>query len=1210
MDRKHRCAYFKWADTESKSKKHLDERAQSSSRDSVDEKMRYALWTRLSNGRPPIQIQLCTLLQDFFKTLVTKEIKTFSHDDEEGGDRRLRKASNKNIDIPLRKSFCDRSLEEDDRDGVHFSRQKLGRFSKSDVSKESVFTSKSLSTPGDEYNIVEASLDLLSLIAENTLKAVEKSSNSWEGWFAPLCEVLSSNELGCFHSQAKTMLRRLCGGRPSIYHKVRDHYFFDFQFLRLMKECAAPLEAALNVREKARRCGTKWKQSELTWISLPAGGLIGVEDLITEDALTVKNSEAASKILTEIIDFAKGHSKNWRHFCALDSLPQKNESRANSIFRCLPACDGMFDRSPICLLLWIACSSTAPNQYKVLTLMNTALDSPVDSSKNVTFYATPPHQEDDLPGVSTDGGTDLEGMTGVKANSDLPERALLEGASGLSIDDIYAFIIAFVLNGKTWSIQRVASSIAGKIVSSSPSNDISSLIEKLLTVCPREIGDIGCNTTEFLHFLRSLIVQSDCSFGAKFQSITSTIVHYFTQQMQLHLKSKSSVEAKGEIDNYTFDFNLSSFPHCHASKSVFKPTTNSSTSKADMIPEIKRTKSNEPDNVESTESSAKAEVTRPLEQMRALGKIRLDHLILNSVSTEFSNHIQLKSRMAISEIRLNTSEQRGRYVKVIGIFFSPRPVRHISELKSVEYEPNWQKFGTIVLSRGSCRGTCKVTTPIVSANLKIEFQEFYERKSGSRSSSGALILHCPRCARVVNNAHGGVCGHCGEVAFQCRKCRHINYDRLDAFLCVECGYCSSGTFSFELMAGIASNAVAITDDNGLERAVRCLRVASKKLNEVRNSLNKHLSKHESLASKKRRRAYFDEDNFEAFCPPLKRALNGDLPKVSSRNPNERFHSSESGRKRRASIRESLTSSLRRSDPLQRPSNRSLLGLARQIRGQSSSSDERSSLGALLSQQSSLNSGFSSSFIFDDSEDVLGMINGTADSHMQLDVQDPISRIMANIQARVRGNSSTISAKRDNESDEDVIESKKRDGSVPKNVTNEEEERQKLLIQMKESSRTCIELRKRIIAWKRLNKDAIADYGYSRELCPIALSPVSCAVCDPTIIRLLLSVVHALLQVKSKKTEDALSREFVRILFERPFGGDPDFFDLQQEVLVTIATKSDAGSNIIFEELKARLNGVKDATSEIILGKILEADACSNEKYVELAVQILSDKALT
>lgn len=52
------------------------------------------------------------------------------------------------------------------------------------------------------------------------------------------------------------------------------------------------------------------------------------------------------------------------------------------------------------------------------------------------------------------------------------------------------------------------------------------------------------------------------------------------------------------------------------------------------------------------------------------------------------------------------------------------------------------------------------------------------------------------------------------MAFQCRKCRHINYDRLDAFLCVECGYCTAGAFSYELTAGIALNAIAILDEDG------------------------------------------------------------------------------------------------------------------------------------------------------------------------------------------------------------------------------------------------------------------------------------------------------------------------------------------------------------------------------------------------------------
>ena len=37
-----------------------------------------------------------------------------------------------------------------------------------------------------------------------------------------------------------------------------------------------------------------------------------------------------------------------------------------------------------------------------------------------------------------------------------------------------------------------------------------------------------------------------------------------------------------------------------------------------------------------------------------------------------------------------------------------------------------------------------------------------------------------------------------QSALQCRNCRHINYERLDAFLCVECGHSGFGTFAFSL----------------------------------------------------------------------------------------------------------------------------------------------------------------------------------------------------------------------------------------------------------------------------------------------------------------------------------------------------------------------------------------------------------------------------
>ena len=52
---------------------------------------------------------------------------------------------------------------------------------------------------------------------------------------------------------------------------------------------------------------------------------------------------------------------------------------------------------------------------------------------------------------------------------------------------------------------------------------------------------------------------------------------------------------------------------------------------------------------------------------------------------------------------------------------------------------------------------------------------------------------CPRCSRVVTDRHG-ICKNCHENAYQCRQCRNINYEKLDAFLCNECGYSRYGRF--------------------------------------------------------------------------------------------------------------------------------------------------------------------------------------------------------------------------------------------------------------------------------------------------------------------------------------------------------------------------------------------------------------------------------
>ncbi len=55
------------------------------------------------------------------------------------------------------------------------------------------------------------------------------------------------------------------------------------------------------------------------------------------------------------------------------------------------------------------------------------------------------------------------------------------------------------------------------------------------------------------------------------------------------------------------------------------------------------------------------------------------------------------------------------------------------------------------------------------------------------------MLQCPRCQASVP-AHPGVCNTCGENVYQCHKCRAINYDEKDPFLCNSCGFSKYAKF--------------------------------------------------------------------------------------------------------------------------------------------------------------------------------------------------------------------------------------------------------------------------------------------------------------------------------------------------------------------------------------------------------------------------------
>ncbi|KAA8491130.1 putative E3 ubiquitin-protein ligase [Porphyridium purpureum] len=154
---------------------------------------------------------------------------------------------------------------------------------------------------------------------------------------------------------------------------------------------------------------------------------------------------------------------------------------------------------------------------------------------------------------------------------------------------------------------------------------------------------------------------------------------------------------------------------------------------------------------------------------------------------------------------------RKRNVERVRVYYSPALVQEGSALKRADFK--WEYAGDAVPVRSSISGSGSTTsrsgsgqnglgghellvsfpTPLDAGCLRLELVE------NDAARMGAQPLQCPRCSRPVTHRYG-VCATCRDNAHQCRQCRNINYENLDALLCNECGYSRHAKFSFFVAA--------------------------------------------------------------------------------------------------------------------------------------------------------------------------------------------------------------------------------------------------------------------------------------------------------------------------------------------------------------------------------------------------------------------------
>jgi E3 ubiquitin-protein ligase UBR4 len=182
-----------------------------------------------------------------------------------------------------------------------------------------------------------------------------------------------------------------------------------------------------------------------------------------------------------------------------------------------------------------------------------------------------------------------------------------------------------------------------------------------------------------------------------------------------------------------------------------------------------------------------------------------------------------KLLIKISEIR------KSKMIARINVYYTTRTVQSIVDLKMNPHM--WLKAKRVSVAPAQSEIKIEFALPLIASALIIEYLDFYDRDStqiatsdsvlSASSTSSNAMLQCPRCSALVS-AHPGVCNTCGENVFQCHKCRAINYDERDPYLCNSCGFCKFAKFEFTVVGRIHSTAEAIECDEDRKQTLQTI----------------------------------------------------------------------------------------------------------------------------------------------------------------------------------------------------------------------------------------------------------------------------------------------------------------------------------------------------------------------------------------------------
>ncbi|XP_050663780.1 E3 ubiquitin-protein ligase UBR4 isoform X18 [Leptidea sinapis] len=225
-----------------------------------------------------------------------------------------------------------------------------------------------------------------------------------------------------------------------------------------------------------------------------------------------------------------------------------------------------------------------------------------------------------------------------------------------------------------------------------------------------------------------------------------------------------------------------------------------------------------------------------------MATIKLPTIKIDSKFTTTTQIVKLVNSQMISRISLRIGDiKRSKMVRTINLYYNNRTVQAVQELKNKP--AMWHKAKRVQLQAGQSEVRVDFPLPIVACNLMMEYADFYENQQATGES-----LQCPRCSQSVP-ANPGVCANCGENVFQCHKCRAINYDEKDPFLCHACGFCKYAKFDYTLIARPCCAVDTIDNDEDRKKMLQNIGVLLDKADRVYRQLVANKPVLESLVHK-------------------------------------------------------------------------------------------------------------------------------------------------------------------------------------------------------------------------------------------------------------------------------------------------------------------------------------------------------------------------